>query len=52
MQNFALDLVYDCAPDQVVKMAETLRSKGFFKGGIGRYAGFTHIDARGKNSDW
>lgn len=52
MQNFALDLVYDCPPAQVVKAAEALRLKGFFKGGIGRYAGFTHIDARGTNADW
>jgi hypothetical protein len=52
MQNLALDLVYDCAPEQVVKTAEALRAKSFFKGGIGRYAGFTHIDARGTNADW
>lgn len=52
MQNLALDLVYECAPEQVVKIAEALRAKSFFKGGIGRYAGFTHIDARGTNADW
>lgn len=52
MRNYALDLVYDCPPDHVVKAAEGLRAKGFFKGGIGRYAGFTHIDARGSNADW
>jgi hypothetical protein len=52
MQNFALDLVYGCPPDLVAKAADALRSKGFFKGGIGRYAGFTHIDARGSNADW
>lgn len=52
MQNMALDLVYDCEAAHVVKAAEAIRAKGFFKGGIGRYAGFTHIDTRGTNSDW
>ena len=23
-----------------------------FKGGVGRYSGFTHIDTRGRNADW
>ena len=52
MHNMALDLVYDCDPSHVVKVAEALRAKGTFKGGIGRYAGFTHIDTRGINADW
>ena len=32
--------------------AETMRAEGFFAGGIGRYAGFTHVDTRGKAADW
>jgi len=52
MQNRALDLVYDCSPQQVAEAARSLRNQGIFRGGIGRYPGFTHIDTRGKNADW
>jgi len=52
VQNQALDLVYDCPPEKVAKAAEALRAKGVFRGGIGRYPGFTHIDTRGRNADW
>jgi uncharacterized protein YcbK (DUF882 family) len=51
-RNMALDLVFDCAPEKVVKAAGTLRAEGFFAGGIGRYTGFTHVDTRGKAADW
>ena len=27
-------------------------SAGLFKGGVGRYGSFTHIDTRGTNADW
>ncbi|MEZ0388306.1 MAG: YcbK family protein [Verrucomicrobium sp.] len=52
MQNLALDLVYDCSPSQVAEAANALRNRGAFKGGIGRYGTFTHIDTRGKNTNW
>jgi hypothetical protein len=52
MRNMALDLVFDCKPEEVVKAAETLRAGGFFAGGIGRYPNFTHIDTRGQSVDW
>jgi hypothetical protein len=29
-----------------------MRKEGVFKGGVGRYPGFTHIDTRGSNADW
>lgn len=29
-----------------------LRNEGLFKGGIGRYSGFVHVDTRGRNADW
>lgn len=51
-RNLALDLVYACPPGEVVKAAQALRSQGKFKGGIGRYRSFTHIDTRGINADW
>jgi hypothetical protein len=52
MQNLALDLMYDCPPAQVAEAAHALRNRGVFKGGIGRYPTFTHIDSRGRNADW
>jgi hypothetical protein len=52
MRNMALDLKFDCAPEKVAKAAEGLRSAGFFTGGIGRYATFTHVDTRGTAADW
>ncbi|EPX77153.1 D-Ala-D-Ala carboxypeptidase family metallohydrolase [Litoreibacter arenae] len=40
------------APD-VAQALRWLRDKeGFFKGGIGRYNGFTHVDTRGHNATW
>jgi hypothetical protein len=52
VRNMALDLMFDCAPEEVVKAAKTLRDEGFFAGGIGRYPTFTHIDTRGRAADW
>ncbi len=52
MQNLALDLRYDASPSRVVRVMKQLRSKGAFKGGIGRYRSFTHIDGRGYNVNW
>lgn len=52
MQNLALDLQFACSPSKVAKAAETLRAQGHFKGGIGRYPGFIHVDTRGHNADW
>ncbi len=52
MQNLALDLQFACAPSKVAEAAQWLRDKGVFKGGIGRYAGFTHVDTRGHNANW
>jgi len=52
MQNFALDLQFGASPSTVASVARQLRSRGLFKGGIGRYSSFTHIDTRGANVDW
>lgn len=52
MDNLALDLVYDCSPSRVFKVAKQLRKEGLFKGGVGRYSSFTHIDTRGSNATW
>jgi len=51
-KNMALDLVFACSPREAARAAKKLRDKGCFKGGIGVYASFIHIDTRGKNVDW
>lgn len=52
LQNNALDIKFQGSAWRVAKTAFSLRSQGYFKGGIGRYANFTHIDTRGENVDW
>ncbi|MBK1829563.1 DUF882 domain-containing protein [Verrucomicrobiaceae bacterium R5-34] len=52
MQNRALDLKYACAPRQAFDMACQVRREGFFRGGIGLYSSFIHIDTRGRNATW
>jgi len=50
--NVALDLKFETRPSTVAAVARRMRSRGLFRGGIGRYYGFTHIDTRGTNVDW
>ncbi len=52
LRNNATDLTFSCPPGKVAAMARAMRSTGLFKGGVGRYGGFTHIDTRGANADW
>lgn len=52
MRNNAMDIVFPCAPGKVAAMARAMRATGLFRGGVGRYAGFTHVDTRGTNADW
>jgi len=53
MKNYALDLRYKGVSAHHVNMvARRLRSRGDFKGGVGRYPTFTHIDTRGENATW
>ena len=52
LQNVALDLKFSSSTSRVASTARYLRSKGVFKGGVGRYSSFTHIDTRGQNVDW
>ncbi len=51
-RNQALDLVFACPTDKVVAMARRLRRERFFRGGIGIYPYFIHIDTRGYNANW
>ena len=39
-------------PNRVRDYILSLRQAGEFKGGIGRYNTFTHIDTRGSNATW
>lgn len=50
--NLAVDVVFHASPSSATKMARSLRDRGLFKGGIGSYPTFTHIDARGENINW
>ena len=46
----ALDL--SGSPAALHKVLTQMRSEGLFRGGIGRYRTFVHVDVRGKNADW
>lgn len=52
IRNNAMDIVFPCKPGKVAAMARAMRATGLFRGGVGRYGGFTHIDTRGANVDW
>lgn len=54
MTNQAVDVVFRGAtPWHVANVARHLRDKKRkFKGGVGRYSSFVHIDTRGYNADW
>lgn len=52
MRNVALDLQFDSRPSKVAKVAHSLRNEGKFRGGIGLYPDFVHVDTRGTNADW
>ena len=51
-QNYALDLKFYSSPYTVARVARSIRQEGKFRGGVGRYSGFTHVDTRGYNADW
>ena len=50
--NVALDVKFPVRASQVAATARNLRSRGLFKGGVGGYWNFTHIDTRGENVNW
>ncbi|MCH2064781.1 MAG: D-Ala-D-Ala carboxypeptidase family metallohydrolase [Roseibacillus sp.] len=51
-RNQALDLVYFCSPRKAFEMALQLRKEGFFRGGVGFYPTFIHLDTRGYAATW
>lgn len=53
MQNMATDIQFrGISPYHVAYVAKQLRTQGYYKGGIGRYSSFVHVDTRGMNVDW
>ncbi|GAA5483246.1 YcbK family protein [Haloferula sargassicola] len=52
IENRALDLIFDTSPEHVARMAKHLRAEGFFRGGVGLYPSFVHVDTRGYNATW
>lgn len=47
----ALDL-RTTSPKQLHKILTEMRDRGEFKGGLGLYKTFVHLDTRGNNADW
>jgi len=53
MQFRALDItVAGKSPEQVFRVLKGWRDAGKFKGGLGLYSTFVHIDTRGTNATW
>lgn len=52
LANVAIDIQFDTSARNVTAAARSLRDRGLFKGGVGRYSSFTHIDTRGTNVNW
>ena len=46
----ALDL--SGSPATLHGILKDMRKEGIFKGGIGKYKTFNHVDVRGRNADW
>lgn len=50
--NVAVDVQFETSAHNVTAAARSLRDRGLFKGGVGSYSSFTHIDTRGQNVNW
>lgn len=50
--NVAVDVKFDTSARNVSSATRSLRDRGLFKGGVGSYSSFTHIDTRGQNVNW
>lgn len=50
--NVAIDVQFDTSGRNVTSTICRLRDRGLFKGGVGGYSRFTHIDTRGVNANW
>ncbi len=53
MENRAIDVKFTRVSSYTAaRKAKQLRDKGYFKGGVGTYSSFLHIDTRGSNATW
>jgi hypothetical protein len=50
MKGGALDL--SGSPATLHRILKEMRAEGLFRGGIGKYKTFVHVDVRGRNADW
>lgn len=50
--NVAADIKTPVSAYKFTKVTRQLRDEGLFRGGVGSYWGFTHVDARGENINW
>lgn len=50
--NVAVDVKFPTRASEITSVTRNLRDRGLFKGGVGGYGSFTHIDTRGVNINW
>jgi Peptidase M15 len=50
--NYAVDVTFPTNASTVTAVTRNLRDRGLFKGGVGSYPTFTHVDTRGVNINW
>lgn len=50
--NCAMDVTFPIAAPVIARTVRSYRDRGLFRGGVGSYSGFTHVDTRGTNVDW
>lgn len=50
--NYAMDITFPLAAPMIARTIRAYRSRGLFRGGVGAYRAFTHVDTRGVNVDW
>jgi len=50
--NCAMDVTFATAAPVIARTMRSYRNRGLFRGGVGSYSAFTHIDTRGTNVDW
>ncbi len=50
--NFAMDVSFPISSRVITNTVRNYRNRGLFRGGVGGYSNFTHVDTRGMNVDW
>ena len=51
--NRALDVKFaNCSSRKAFRLANQMREQNQFRGGLGLYSSFIHVDTRGKNATW